>query len=103
MTYGKPIVIQELDQEANQWNDILHGHAAVNKQSGSEYLSSGADQSKQTMVFTLRYNSIVKGIRLNTQMYRIIYDGDLYDVQDYDDYLERHQTVKLLGVARCGS
>ena len=100
MTFDKPIQIQYLDQTTGQWSTVLNAHAHVNKYSGSEYLSSGADQSKSSMTFTVRYSPKVAKIFLNTQLYRIVYRGTVFDIQDYDDYLERHQSVKLLASAR---
>ena len=38
-------------------------------------------------------------IRLATQRYRILYNGAIYKVTDYDDYREQHRTVRLLGVS----
>lgn len=33
------------------------------------------------------------------QLYRIVYRGRTYNIQDYDDFMEQHRTVRLVGVA----
>ena len=102
----KPIKILKYDEQNDVWNPLslndepIIFHAKVNKLGGSEYLSSGSTQSTIQKVFTVRYSSIVADIELNTQLYRIDYDGVMYDVTDYDDFNELHREVKLLGEAR---
>lgn len=103
MTYNKPITLIKLNEDTNEWEDVgTTLHARVNKTGGSEYLSSGAYQSKATLTFQVRYSSVVADIFLNTQLYRIRYAGAEYNVEDYDDFEERHREVKLVGVARGG-
>lgn len=77
-------------------------HAKVNKASGKEYLQGGAIQSQLQLVFDVRYCAAVGEIRLNTQQYRILYNGAVYKIVDYDDFMERHRTVRLLGVSYRG-
>lgn len=95
------IELQKLDA-AHRWKPVGRYHAAVNKSSGKEYLSAGAVQSQLQLVFSLRYCSEIAAIRLNTQLYRIAYNGGIYKVNDYDDYKEQHRTVRLLGVSYVG-
>lgn len=102
----KPIKILKYDEHNEVWNPLaLDGetiifHAKVNKSGGSEYLGSGSTQSTVQKVFRIRYSSIVADIELNTQLYRIEYDGVMYDVTDYDDFNDLHREVKLLAEAR---
>ena len=100
MNFNKPIVLRKFDEDLKEWNDVATLHARVNKTGGSEYLASGAYQSTATLTFDVRYSPIVADIFLNTQLYRVRYAGAEYDIQDYDDYEEKHRTVRLLGVAR---
>ena len=94
------IELQKL--ENNQWNTVGKLHAGVNKSDGKEYLDGGAMQSQLQMVFDVRYCALIRDIRLNTQCYRILYDGGIYKVADYDDYKEQHRSVRLLGVSYRG-
>lgn len=99
MTFDKPIVIEIIDEATESWSPLFNLHANVNKSNGSEYLNAGASRSKATRVFEVRYFKNLEDIALNTNMYRLIYRGHIYNITDYDDYQERHQTIKLLGVA----
>lgn len=99
--FDKPIIIQKIDEATEKWVNLFDKplHAKVNKSNGSEYLNAGASRSKATRVFEVRYFKDLEDIALNTDMYRLSYRGHIYNITDYDDYQERHQTIKLLGVA----
>ncbi len=88
--------------EGKQWVSVGKFHAGVNKASGKEHLDGGAVQSQLQMFFDVRCCEQIKDIRLNTQYYRIVYGGGIYKVVDYDDYMERHRNVRLLGVSYRG-
>lgn len=98
--YDKPITIQKLDKKAKKWEDVYKLHARVNKaRSDNEYLSAGATQSKKSLTFEVRYFKDLEAIDGNTQIYRILYRGVSYDVKDYDDFMLKHENVKILGVS----
>lgn len=99
MVYDKPIIIQKINEDSEKWEDLYTLHARVNKSNGSEYLNAGANQSKSNLVFEVRYFKDLEAIAFSRGLYRIIYRGQLYNLTDYDDYLEQHKTVKLLGVS----
>ena len=96
MVFDKPIVIEKMDEETEKYSEFASLKARINKSKGSEYMDSGAVQISQELV--VRYFSKLKDISLNTQLYRIIYDGIKYDIQDYDNYMLKNQTIKLIGV-----
>lgn len=97
MTFDKPIIIQTRDEATELWIDLYSIHAKVNKSGGSEYLGSGANRSMSIKVFEVRYFKELENIDRNRGMYRILYRGYPYNIVDYDDYMEQHKTVKLLG------
>ena len=99
MRFDKPIIIEKKDETTEKWGEFVRLHARVNKSGNSEYLNAGAIRSQNTLSFEVRYTNLLEDIRLNTQIYRIIYRDYPYNVTDYDDYLEKHQTIKLLGVS----
>ena len=99
MVYDKPIIIQKINEESEEWEDLFSLHARVNKSSGSEYLNAGANRSKSNRVFEVRYFKDLEAIDDDRGSYRIIYRGRFYNITDYDDYLEQHKTIKLLGVS----
>lgn len=97
MTYDKPITVQVQDPDTEQWHDRLYLHARVNKTSGGQALNAGADQYRVTLTFEARYTKALEDIAYNVQPYRIIYRGRSFKVTDYDDYMEQHRTVKMVG------
>ena len=75
-------------------------HASINKaKSDNEYLNAGAVQAKKSLTFEVRYFKDLEDISLNLQTYRIVYQDVPYNIVDYDDFMLKHKTVKLLGVS----
>lgn len=99
MRYDKSIRIEKQDNISEKWESFANCHARVNKTGNKEYVSSGAVRSQNTLTFEIRYSRQLEDIRLNTQIYRLFYRGAYYNIVDYDDYLEKHQTIKLVGVS----
>ncbi|MGN0518139.1 MAG: phage head closure protein [Acutalibacteraceae bacterium] len=97
MIYDKPITIQIQDEYTEQWKDMLNLHAYVNKTKGGQELAAGALQSKSRLTFKIPYVSALEKLAYSTQPYRIIYRGRKFKVIDYDDYMERHREIKLVG------
>lgn len=97
MTYDKPITVQVQDSKTEQWTDKLRLHARVNKTGGGQALNAGADQYRASLTFEVRYTKELEDIAYKPQPYRILYRGRTFKVVDYDDFMERHLTVKLVG------
>lgn len=97
MTYDKPIIIEVQDPDTEQWVESLRLHARVNKTGGGQALNAGADQYKASLTFELRYVKALEAIAYNTQPFRVVYRGRKFKVVDYDDYMEQHRTIKLVG------
>lgn len=98
--FDRPIVIQKQNESTEEWENVFAVHASINKsKSNDEYLSGGAIQAKESLVFEVRYFKALEDVRLNTQIYRVLYSDVPYNIEDYDDYMLRHKTVKLLGVS----
>ena len=97
MIYDKPIIIQTQDPDTEQWADKLHLHARVKKTGGGTSVNAGADQYQVKLNFDLRYVAALQEIAYSVQPYRIMYRGHKFKVIDYDDYMEQHRTVRLVG------
>lgn len=97
--YDKPITIQTIDQATEAWTDLWTLHARINKTTGTEYVQAGANQSQSTKTFEVRYFTNLEAVDFNRGLYRIVYKGHIYNIVDYDDYMERHINVKLRGVS----
>ena len=97
MVYDKPITVQVRDPKTEEWTDRLQLHASVNKTSGRSGLGAGTEQYRATLTFTVRYTRALEEIAYCPSPYRIIYRGRTFRVTDYDDYMERHATVRMAG------
>ena len=98
--YDRPIIIQKINEGAELWEDVFKVHASINKASSdSEYLNGGAIQGKRSLTFEVRYFADLEDISLNIQSYRILYQGVPYDIKDFDDFMLKHKSVKILGVS----
>ena len=95
-----PLTIQVMDTDTEEWSDLLHLHALqVNKTGAGESFNAGAEQYHPRLTFTVRYQPALEAVNYNTQMHRIVYRGHVYDIQDYDDFMEKHVEVNMVGVA----
>ena len=96
--YDRPIIIQKIDEKTETWTNLYTTHACINKaKSDSEYLNAGAIRSKRSLIFEVRYFTDLEAISLDTQSYRILFQGVPYNIVDYDDFKLLHKSVKLLG------
>lgn len=97
MAYN-PFTIQVQDENTEQWVDSLHLHALqVNKTGGGSSFAAGADQYRVSLTFEVRWCEKLEQLRYSTQPFRIVYRGHTFKVKDYDDFMEQHQRVKLVG------
>ena len=95
--YDKPITIQVQDAETEEWVDKFKLHATVNKTGGGSNFNAGTDQYNASLTFKLRYIRALEDLAYSPQPYRIIYRGRTFKVVDYDDYMEQHREIKLVG------
>lgn len=95
--FDKPIKIQIQDADTEEWTDKLSLHATVNKTGGGSGFNAGTDQYNASLTFTVRYVRALEDLAYNTQLYRIIYRGRTFRIVDYDDFMEQHREVKLVG------
>lgn len=100
-TYDRPIIIQKIKGESmEEWEDVFKIHASINKaKANDEYLNGGAIQQRISLVFEVRYFADLEDISFDTQSYRVLYRGVVFNIEDYDDFMMQHKTVKLLGIS----
>lgn len=95
-----PVTVQRRDPDSEEWADFLHLHAIqVNKSGGSESFSAGREQYRTRLSFDIRWCEELEALRWSTQPHRLIYQGHTLNLVDYDDYMEQHLTVRLVGEA----
>lgn len=97
MIYDKPITIQVQDPVTEEWSDKLRLHAGVNKTTGGVNFNAGADGFTARLTFEMRYVKALEDIAYSPQAFRVLYRGRTFKVVDYDDYMEKHHTVRLVG------
>lgn len=95
-----PFTIQVQDEDTEEWTDLLNLHALqVNKTGGGETANAGAEQFHPRLTFEVRWCKALEDVIYSPQVYRIAYRGRTYNVKDYDDFMEEHRTVRLVGEA----
>lgn len=98
--FDRPISIQRINEITETWEDVYKVHASINKaKSDDQYLGAGSTRTKKNLTFEMRYFADLEDISLNLQAYRIVYQGVPFAIEDYDDYMLNHKTVKILGVS----
>lgn len=95
-----PVTVQRMDPETEQWTDLLHLHARqVNRAGGGESYAAGREQYSPTLMFDFTWCKAVEAIRWDVARHRLLYQGHVFNIVDYDDYMEQHITVRLTGEA----
>lgn len=82
--YDKPIIIKRMSDKGT-WKPWRTLHAFVNK----------AKDSTSSLIFELRYTSALRDIFSYLEEFIIVYRGDVYLIEDYDDFMEQHLTIRL--------
>lgn len=87
--------VDAIGNHINTWSDLHSCFASVNLASGKEYAVAGQIQNGDTLVFVIRWCDKVRD--LNTTQFRILFQGDPYNITSVDDVLFRHESFKLIG------
>lgn len=95
--FDKPITIEMQNIDTEDWMPFSRIHATVNKSAGTATVGAGSDQFKVTMNFDVRYSKKLEHMRYAVEPFRIIYKGKKFKVTDYDDYMEQHRKIRLVG------
>lgn len=99
MAMNKPIKIQKLNTDTEEWEDYYSCYAEANKSSGNEYFNARTNVTQNTYNFKVMYISKLEDTIFNTSQYRIIYKNKKFDIQNVDDKQEKR--IKLTFVAEC--
>lgn len=97
MILNQKIQIQKLNDNNDSYKDYYTCHAQVNKTGGNEYLIAGAVSTKNKFTFIVRYCEELKNLQFDTQTYRIVFNGIIFNILDADDFMQRHKTIKIIG------
>lgn len=94
------ITFEKMDVDTEEWSEYYSCKAKVNTYGGNKYLAGGAEQSTGSSVFTMRYCIALKSVYLNTQLYRILFEGAIFDVKAVDDYMSLHKYLNIKAVGK---
>lgn len=76
-----------------EWRDYYNCFAYVNNLSGSEYYEAARTNRQNDLYFVIRYSSEVK--KIDSEHYRIVFDGEIYNITFVDNVLYKNETIKL--------
>lgn len=94
------IEVYKLNEKTERYEFCFSCFANINKHgTGGEYLIAGAVKDKVSYIFKVRYFTKTVAIWREVQKYRIKYNNKFFNVVDYDDFLNQHKEIRLLGVA----
>lgn len=97
MILNHRIQVRKLNENTNLYEDYYSCHANVNKTGGNEYLIAGTVSTKNKFTFVVRYCKELKTLQFDTQSYRIVFNDIVFNILDADDFMQRHQTIKIIG------
>ena len=75
------------------WEDYFSCSAFVNSLSGKEYWEAAQINAQKDMYFIIRYCSEVAD--MDTEHYRILFRGQVYDISFIDNVRYQNRTLKL--------
>lgn len=75
------------------WTDYYKCFSYVNNLSGKEYWEAKQVNAETELDFVIRYCSEVSA--LDTEHFRILFRGDVYDITFVDNVQYRNKTVKI--------
>lgn len=96
MILNQKITIQKVNDD-DIYQDYYVCHAQVNKTGGNEYLVAAAVSTKNKFTFIVRHCEELKTLQFDTQTYRIVFNGIIFNIIDADDFMQRHKTIKIIG------
>ena len=104
--YDKIVVLQKYDEDIDGYANVsgipsLHAHINPAGFSTEKY-EGKAMQDDVPFDFFLRYNSTLAAIVLRPQLYRILWNGEAFDITGADDYQLQHKEIRLRGVIANG-
>ena len=95
-----PVMVQKMDPATEDWTDYLQLHALrVNKAGGDESYGGGRERYAPKLTFDFAWSKKLEALRYDTQHHRLIYQGQPFNIVDYDDFMESRGTVRLTGEA----
>lgn len=71
--------------DEENWEDLYKCRASYKPANGKEYFAAKAQQTEKVVTFTVRNCPIIEQIAEDTKRHRIIYKGNIHDIEySYD-------------------
>lgn len=90
----------EIGNPKGQWIDYKTLYAYVNGISGKEYWAAATVHQENTIEFVFRWKPFF--CNLNTREYRLVFNGNMYNITLIDNIQYRNKTVKIKAVIEDG-
>lgn len=87
------VVVDAIGNHKNEWTDWYSCHATVSSESPNEDTAAGMVVDNSKMDFTVRWCRNVSEI--TADKYRVVYDGDIYNILGIDHMNFKKKSVKL--------
>ena len=87
------IVTDDIGNHANSWEDVYACHATISAESPNESTAAGTIIDDTKADFTVRWCDIMSEVTSGT--YRVICDGEIYDILGIDHMNFKKRTIKL--------
>ena len=91
----------DVGNPVGDWNDYKKAYAYVNGLSGTEYWEAANTHQENTVEFVFRWKPFFD--LMNTKQYRILFNGEIYNINLIDNIQFRNKTVKIKAVTKDGS
>lgn len=87
------MVTDSIGNRTDVWTNWYTCRATLSGESGSEENVAGQTVDGTSCAFTVRYCSNVKYV--NSEEYRVIYNGEIYNITGVDHLNNRRKAIKL--------
>lgn len=91
----------DIGNTTDQWQNYKRAYAYVNGLSGAEYWEAANTHQENTVEFVFRWKSFFD--EMNTKQFRILFKGQIYDINLIDNLQFRNKTVKIKAVSKSGA
>lgn len=89
----KTITTDTIGNQTESWVTFHTCHARANKASGGEVDEGAQPVDRETVSFVVRYCSALADLdKIN---YRISFNEKTYDITDIDDFMFKHESLKI--------
>lgn len=90
---NQTVETDDIGNHVDGWQDYLTCHASISGESGSENFNAGKTNDHAAIAFTVRWSR--KTAAVTTTGYRIIWNGDIYNLLSVDHLSNKRNALKF--------